>query len=411
MQLGEKIYYHRVKKGITQSELCRGICSISYLSKIENNKIEASSEVIELLFSRLGIEGDSSQLSSSELRRLLNEWYAVMKERDSRKASDLWNELSSLVEKADDPLILCLFNLYSSRYYMLQKDLVKAKECLKEAENMEKLFSEELNYYYHSFHGLLKYLEGHLEDALEEYKKAERCSGIANIIEPEFVYQLSIVNSRLGKNLQSILSAQTALTEFDKNANYERSVDCHILIGICYIRIGDYDNAEHHLTNALNAIRILPDSTILKSRIYHNLALLHSKKKHHMKALEFLFNSLELDNKLYLHRVYLIAKQYYELENLSQAQYWINKGIEEEGKPSTFLYKLKILDSSLKKDQGKEEYVLLLKEALNFFKLKKDRMNMHMCYEKLGDYYAGKFSYKDASEAYAMANKIQIEMR
>lgn len=32
---GKKIRFYRIKKGMTQEKLCEGICSVSYLSKID----------------------------------------------------------------------------------------------------------------------------------------------------------------------------------------------------------------------------------------------------------------------------------------------------------------------------------------------------------------------------------------
>ena len=46
----------RMERGWSQEGLCRGICAISYLSKIESGRAEASEEIISLLFARLGIE-------------------------------------------------------------------------------------------------------------------------------------------------------------------------------------------------------------------------------------------------------------------------------------------------------------------------------------------------------------------
>ena len=43
----------RIRRNWSQEGLCRGICSVSYLSKIEQGKTEASPEILRLLFARL----------------------------------------------------------------------------------------------------------------------------------------------------------------------------------------------------------------------------------------------------------------------------------------------------------------------------------------------------------------------
>ena len=54
--LGGLIFRERLEKNWSQEGLCKGICSVSYLSKIESGKAEASGEILSLLFAKLGID-------------------------------------------------------------------------------------------------------------------------------------------------------------------------------------------------------------------------------------------------------------------------------------------------------------------------------------------------------------------
>ena len=42
----------RLQRDWSQEGLCRGICAVSYLSKIEQGKVEASGEILRQLFAR-----------------------------------------------------------------------------------------------------------------------------------------------------------------------------------------------------------------------------------------------------------------------------------------------------------------------------------------------------------------------
>ena len=53
---GSLIKYHRERLGMTQRELCSGICVVSHLSKIENNKVDPSPEIVGELFQKLGMD-------------------------------------------------------------------------------------------------------------------------------------------------------------------------------------------------------------------------------------------------------------------------------------------------------------------------------------------------------------------
>ena len=53
MEFGALIKFYRTQRGMTQSELAKGICSVPHLSKIENNSKEANEETISLSTKRL----------------------------------------------------------------------------------------------------------------------------------------------------------------------------------------------------------------------------------------------------------------------------------------------------------------------------------------------------------------------
>lgn len=54
--LGNLLRAERIAQNISQAALAKGICSVSYLSKIENNRVKASDDIIKLLFDVLDID-------------------------------------------------------------------------------------------------------------------------------------------------------------------------------------------------------------------------------------------------------------------------------------------------------------------------------------------------------------------
>ena len=61
MKVGHLIRAERIRQEMKQVVLAKGICTPSYLSKIERNLIAPSEEIITLLFNRLGIDIDKLQ--------------------------------------------------------------------------------------------------------------------------------------------------------------------------------------------------------------------------------------------------------------------------------------------------------------------------------------------------------------
>ena len=54
------IYRARIQKNWSQAGLCKGICTVSYLSKIETGKAEPSDEILRQLLNRLGLKTDGN---------------------------------------------------------------------------------------------------------------------------------------------------------------------------------------------------------------------------------------------------------------------------------------------------------------------------------------------------------------
>lgn len=55
---GSVILRERLRKNWSQEGLCRGICAVSYLSKIEKGRAEPSEDILRQLLDRLGLHTD-----------------------------------------------------------------------------------------------------------------------------------------------------------------------------------------------------------------------------------------------------------------------------------------------------------------------------------------------------------------
>ncbi|WP_226535515.1 helix-turn-helix domain-containing protein [Fictibacillus halophilus] len=62
LNLNEQIRYYRNSLNLSQTALASGICSVSYLSKIENGLTKPSDEIYSLLFYRLGLDPLTNQI-------------------------------------------------------------------------------------------------------------------------------------------------------------------------------------------------------------------------------------------------------------------------------------------------------------------------------------------------------------
>ena len=67
----------RMRRDWSQDGLCRGICAASYLSKIEQGRVEASEDILRLLYERLSLPWYGGESAMSGLSERLDELYEL----------------------------------------------------------------------------------------------------------------------------------------------------------------------------------------------------------------------------------------------------------------------------------------------------------------------------------------------
>ena len=78
----------RLEKNWSQEGLCKGICAVSYLSKIEQGKAEASEEILKALFERLGTDWVIDEKLLSKGKKFIEDWYEAVFSADWDRCSN-----------------------------------------------------------------------------------------------------------------------------------------------------------------------------------------------------------------------------------------------------------------------------------------------------------------------------------
>lgn len=404
MRLGELIYYHRIQKNMTQEELAMGICSIPYLSKIENNKTEPSDEILHLLLERLGISNLHlhNQDKIEQCNQLLTEWYSVIKLRDKEKSSKLFNQILPLMNSIHDPYILNTYHLYLLRYHLLNDDLPSCDFVIDHLKKQQKNFSLEQEYYWHQFLGLYESMNNRLDEALMHYKNAEHIMKKLNINEADFLYQLAHLYTRFHQIANAFLYASSALERFNQEANLIKCVNCHIILGVNYVRINSYDQALNHYDSALRISEAIGQLS-LKGTILHNMGYLYSKMGDHLKAITYYHYSLDakdkLDHKTKANTIYYLANEFVSMKKYIEAEQYINMGLKmaEKENITDAKYKLLILKYKMNKTPPEEFLQSLEEEIIPYFLEQSDWSFLEEIAGIAAEHYLQTFQYKKAS--------------
>jgi len=126
-EIGVFIKKRRKDLNLTQDIICNGICSVSYLSKIENGQIEPNEMFVREIITKLDIEEDYLKKNledKSYLNRVIRNFFYV----ENDKMRKMYDEIKDI----DDNLTinLCKFGYQVFTYNRLSSDMVTLLENL-----------------------------------------------------------------------------------------------------------------------------------------------------------------------------------------------------------------------------------------------------------------------------------------
>ena len=130
---GRLIKYHRQQQGLKQDDVAVGICTPSYLSRIENGLVIAEPSVYELLLARLGIDLIQEQELLAMKQALLEKVYEKLLSNEELIQQEI-TSLESFQTETFQQEIDLLGRLVYSRYLLSINVLEEARELLKKIE-------------------------------------------------------------------------------------------------------------------------------------------------------------------------------------------------------------------------------------------------------------------------------------
>ena len=116
--LGTLIRQERLRQRISQEALCYGICSASYLSKIENDAVECSNEIYEKLFAQLKIIYIADEDLVTALDREYENVFSILRSEGYFYVEDMGVSVSQLCQKLRysprhiEASLLCALNIF-----------------------------------------------------------------------------------------------------------------------------------------------------------------------------------------------------------------------------------------------------------------------------------------------------------
>ncbi|WP_188006711.1 Tetratricopeptide repeat protein [Sporosarcina sp. ANT_H38] len=417
MKVGHLIRAERIRQEMKQLVLAKGICTPSYLSKIERNLIFPSEDIVTLLFNRLGIDAsklqENDQQKELDFEKMLKDSYKeVLTNRDENFTKQKLVYLEQHSPLFENQTLYYTYLLIVLRFRItLGSNLDERKKEIDDLEALCKNFNPHQMYlykvnkaiYYYSTENRNKSIE-YFEDALslvddislEIWEKAE------------LNYMIGVIYTADSRIFASIEYIRNALEYFRENFSMKRVLDCYILIGITRKKSEQFPDA---LESYLKAMQICDEFNLHleKGIVYHNLGSLYGTMGNSEDAIYYYKKSIEFksDEDSPLISILNLVVEYSKMNNKQLVNEWCDKGISKflrlKDKNLTSYYHHFNIFKSLHSETGLSE--IITEKAIEYFKSIQDYQYVHKYSIALAEWYYNNRKYKLSSIYYQEANR------
>ncbi|CDO04260.1 transcriptional regulator [Oceanobacillus picturae] len=413
IEIGSFIKLQRTKQEMTQGDLAKGIVSLSYLSKIENLKTEASPEIIQMLCTRLGIQIDNSL--DATIQEKCKKWYSMLFEvNDKKDIIATYNEIQNLMDTNLTESLL-LFEIHKIRYYLILGDFDEALIKINELNEISGTFDNLHLFYWYKFRGNYCSILTDFSTAIYFYKLAEEKLNKIEMEEHEIAdlqYTIGVTHSKLRNTLEAIDYSNLALEVFMKQYNFIRCAQCHIILGISYRRIRMYDKAIKNLNLALHLGQLSNNNQIILLT-HQNLGHLYSTRGDSNESIKHFQEVIQddtaqtIDN---LNSVASLVREYYNVQDYENAKKFVEQGRElirqdSDREPySKHYYYVINTYNYLLNDEFEKFEKFVIQDFIPYLNKQKDFATLSIYSELLANHYEKFGKYKKASKYYQVAN-------
>ncbi|MGG2093753.1 helix-turn-helix transcriptional regulator [Bacillus sp. S13(2024)] len=410
-KMGKQIFYKRLHQKMTQEELCQGICSVSYLSKIENGKIEASEEILQLLCTRLEIAVSDLRDIEAEVKEKLDEWLQALVHLNKHKVEELYRELEIEMKQISDFEIVNYYKLLYTRYLIMKRNIPVLKDELEKLKKVYKKYSPFQQLLYKYSQALCYCLQHKWQEGLRFLVQIELMAKEQSYYETGIYYNLAVAYSHLAIPHMALHFANIAMEGFRNEYKFRNVINCQIIIALSYSEKGQYDEALKIYESILREADSFSEKDVLMATVLSNIGNIHYRKKKYEEAKKYYVESLQYqkeDDVNYVGKLYDMALQCIHLEQLEEAKEWIDKGIlsaKKDERCNTKLYLLLMLRYKYFTEPSVYK-VFLETEAIPFFKNTGNKKELKKVYIELAEYFEDSLQFKESNHYYKLAIEV-----
>ena len=325
MNVGSIIKHHRVKQAMTQKELCEGICSISHLSKIENNSKEVNRETLNMLLERLHIKLEDEENNHKRLEQQLSDFIEAILFQNKGLSTRIYEELKYNEEYISITDMVNTYTLYVFRYHSFMGNFEESFRFYKILKKLSNNFSQHEIYLFEYFYAVYSLIKDPftatsttslktLKSLYDEFDK------FPTIIHGELLYYLASAYFQVSNFHKASFFVSEALKIYSSDFNLARIMHSQILLASCYTLLGLFDQAAKTFKVMINNIECQTPGVDLYY-FYHDYGFFLKETKNYTKAIEYYKKAMKLSKPSYYYYMTLIdiAECFYRLNDISKS--------------------------------------------------------------------------------------------
>lgn len=244
---GPLIKITRRRLGFTQEEISEGICTPSYLSRIENCHVIPSAETYKLILDRLNLDYENFIEDLNNLDENLEAIYSKLLLKEEIKDYDLSIFENSYLYLANNDLYI-KSKLINSKYLLSLNKYIEAEDIINQLSEIYNTFSDRNKFIYLNVAISLYYLTNQTNIALNLISNESNLNIQAGDFEVAcFRFNVALVLCKEYRYLESIDYCQNALEYFKTVYLPNFSFKCHILLAIAKNNLAQYKLAQTHI--------------------------------------------------------------------------------------------------------------------------------------------------------------------
>lgn len=238
---GYLIRRERLAQNLSQEGLCRGICAVSYLSKIEQGLVEPGEEIIDGLFRALGVDFVRDPELEKEAQRQFERFLFLA------EADEPYDEQRAFFEANSERLLRSEFALYVQVFRLIDTaSLTSGKETQALLQSIEP-FMAFLNVPAQRWVLLVKAeFQKSYDDEWAVLEKAARLGSCSMV-----TYKQAVCAHQQGRYGMSVELAERAYSQAAYEGNVATMISSCFLMGTCACNRWDMQQAHRYYDRVL----------------------------------------------------------------------------------------------------------------------------------------------------------------